>query len=282
MQRLRLWFDINECLVSQKFAELNKLQVGSTIFFTDYSYTGEKPVSQAMTVSGIYEDNADQASGGMGISADNRGNEILTSLDTFTGLPLYTKAANSGMLEVQVSYILNNPADSNKFQQELYDKGLPTYYTVSADSANYNKAVGPVENISRIVMIFLVLVLGSLVLILLSTMSMRERKYEVGVLRAMGMKKGKVVLGMLAETLAVTAACLIIGLGAGTAAAQPIANVLMQQSSESSQKGAGAEETAAAAIKNPDDRSGSGENQPGCPASCWVCQCGGRCLYRPV
>lgn len=227
----------NECLVSQKFAELNNLKVGSTISFTDYSFIEKNPVSQTLTISGIYEDNAGIAGSGTGTSSENRGNEILISLNAFTGLPLYEKAANNGMLQVQVSYILNNPADADRFQQELYDKGLPTYYTVSADAASYNKAVGPVENISRIVTIFLVvvLVLGSLVLILLSTMAIRERKYEVGVLRAMGMKKAKVALGMISEMLVITVACLIIGLGIGGAVSQPIASSLLNSQVEASQ-----------------------------------------------
>ncbi|WP_052446677.1 ATP-binding protein [Candidatus Soleaferrea massiliensis] len=226
-----------ECLISQKFAKLNNLKVGSKITFTNYSYTGEEPVSQSLTVSGIYEDNTPADNGGMVTSSTNRGNEILTSLDTFTGLPLYEKEKSSGMLDIQAIFVLKNPELAEKFQQELYEKGLPNYYTVSADAERYNKVVGPVEGISRIVTIFLVvvLVLGSLILILLSTMAIRERKYEVGVLRAMGMKKAKVALGMITEMLVITAACLVIGLGIGAAASQPIADTLLQSQVQTSQ-----------------------------------------------
>lgn len=228
----------NECIVSQKFAALNNLKTGSKITFTDYSYTEEEEtVTQTLTVSGIYEDNTPADSGGMVTSSTNRGNEIITSLSTVSGLPLYEKAKSSGMLEVQVSFVLKNPEMAEAFQRELYEKGLPNYYTVSADAAKYNKAVGPVEGLSRIVTIFLVvvLVLGSLILILLSTMAIRERKYEVGVLRAMGMKKAKVAAGMITEMLVITAACLVIGLGIGAAASQPIADTLLQSQVQASQ-----------------------------------------------
>lgn len=227
----------NECIVSQKFAELNNLTVGSKITFSNYSYTGEESVSQTLTVSGIYEDNTPADNNGIVTSSTNRGNEILTSLDTFTGLALYEKVKSSGQLDLQVSFILKKPELAGAFQQELYDKGLPNYYTVSADAAKYNKAVGPAEGISRIVTVFLtvVLVLGSLILILLSTMAIRERKYEVGVLRAMGMKKMKVALGMLTEMVVITAACLVIGLGIGSAASQPIADSLLQSQVQASQ-----------------------------------------------
>jgi putative ABC transport system permease protein len=66
-----------------------------------------------------------------------------------------------------------------------------------------------------------------MVLILLSTLAIRERKYEIGVLRAMGMKKVKVALGLLTELLAITGLCLILGLGIGMAASKPVADSLL-------------------------------------------------------
>ena len=227
----------NTCVVSQKFAELNGLTVGSSVTFSNYSYTGEEAVSQTLTISGIFEDNVPAGSSGVVTSSTNRGNEILTSLSTFTSLPLYENAKSNGMLDIQVSFILKNPDLADAFQNELYEKGLPTYYTVSADTAKYNKAVGPVEGLSRIATTFMavVLVLGSLILILLSTLAIRERKYEVGVLRAMGMKKAKIALGMVTEMVIITAACLVIGLGAGAAASQPITDSLLQNQVQVSQ-----------------------------------------------
>ena len=74
-----------------------------------------------------------------------------------------------------------------------------------------------------------------MLLVLLSTMAIRERKYEVGVLRAMGMKKAKVALGIVAEMAAITAACLVIGLGIGAAASQPIADALLHSQVQAAQ-----------------------------------------------
>lgn len=50
----------------------------------------------------------------------------------------------------------------------------------------------------KITMVFLivVLVLGAIILTLLTSILIRERKYEIDVLRAMGMKKGKRCLGL--------------------------------------------------------------------------------------
>ncbi|MFQ8599453.1 MAG: FtsX-like permease family protein [Oscillospiraceae bacterium] len=108
--------------------------------------------------------------------------------------------------------------------------------------------MAPVEKLSKISGVFLAvtLSLGAAVLILVSILSMRERKYEVGVLRAMGMKRSKVILGMLTETLAITAACLLIGLGTATAAAPPVADILMRQTTQSEPVSSGQGDRAAA------------------------------------
>ena len=42
------------------------------------------------------------------------------------------------------------------------------------------------------------------------------------------MKKSKVALGLICESLAIMVVCLIIGLGIGTAVAQPVSDVLLQ------------------------------------------------------
>jgi putative ABC transport system permease protein len=59
-------------------------------------------------------------------------------------------------------------------------------------------------------------------------MAVRERKYEVGVLRAMGMEKSKVAFGMITESVLIAALCLVVGLGVGNAMAQPIADSLLE------------------------------------------------------
>ncbi|MDO7203866.1 FtsX-like permease family protein [Paraclostridium bifermentans] len=50
----------------------------------------------------------------------------------------------------------------------------------------------------------------------------------MGVLRAMGMKKGKVALGLIFETLSMILISLSIGLTIGSICAQPVSNMLLQ------------------------------------------------------
>lgn len=94
--------------------------------------------------------------------------------------------------------------------------------------------VGPVEGLKSVAVTFMivVLVLGGLIIALLSSMAIRERKYEIGVLRAMGMKKSRVAFGLWAESLILTGVCLAVGLGAGTLLAQPITDFLLSGQAE--------------------------------------------------
>lgn len=216
-----------ECLVSEKFAQHNGLTIGSSVKLlpSDAAKTG----TATLTISGVYSDNSVNGTGGQaGMPLYNRNNEILTTVETAAAIDFMV---NSTGRQFHAVYFLKNPNLLEAFQNELQEKGLPEAYTITANEEEYKQMVGPMEKLSKISDIFLIVVLslGTAVLILVSIMSMRERKYEVGVLRAMGMKKGKVILSLLTEAVVITAFCLILGLGAATAAAQPVANILMHK-----------------------------------------------------
>jgi putative ABC transport system permease protein len=226
----------NEAIVSKEFAEQNGLSVGDKMQID--SVMGEG-ISYELTVSGIYLDST-SAYGEMPmqISFMNRRNEILTGFDSI----MKTAQAAGGAVNVQATYYLKNPDMLPDFEEELQAKGLPESYTVSTDEASYKKVVGPVEAMRGIFFTFMivVLILGSLILMLLYSIAIRERKYEIGVLRAMGLKKGKVALGLMSEALVIMAVCLVAGLGLGTVLSQPVADAILQD------QVAAAEETNAA------------------------------------
>lgn len=219
----KLYDNLNECIVSEQYASLNNLSVGDTIEVD--SYYKNDPMTHTLTVAGIFMDNTmlgtdtDELT-----SISNRNNEILTSFETAIGMKMFNEFGT-----VSAQYFLKDPAQLPAYEKELREKGLAEYYKVTTDEAGYKKVVGPVEGLAKITNTFLivVLVLGSTILILLSTLAIRERKYEIGVLRAMGMKKFKVALGLITEMLVITGICLIFGLGIGMAASKPVADNLL-------------------------------------------------------
>ena len=130
---------------------------------------------------------------------------------------------------VDAVYFLKQPALLAAFETELRGKGLPADYSVRTDESTFDSVAGPVESLQNLALSFLiiVLVLGAVIMLLLSVVAIRERKYEIGVLRAMGMKKKQVALGLLIETIVITCICFALGMSAGTALSQPVSDKIM-------------------------------------------------------
>jgi putative ABC transport system permease protein len=139
------------------------------------------------------------------------------------------KESNRNPRGVDAVYYLKKPELLTVFETELRSKGLPDGYAVKTDESAFESVAGPVESLNELALTFLlvVLTLGAIVMALLSVIAIRERKYEIGVLRAMGMKKSKVALGLWIEIIAVTCICFALGMGAGTALSQPVSDAMM-------------------------------------------------------
>lgn len=75
--------------------------------------------------------------------------------------------------------------------------------------------------------LLVILVIGGVILIVLNIFNVRERKYEVGVLTAMGMKKYKVAMQFVCEILAVTMVAVLLGAVVGAVSSVPVTNALL-------------------------------------------------------
>jgi putative ABC transport system permease protein len=223
----RMFNGLNEAVISQELARHNNVSIGDVIEFrgayaTDISYN--------LTVVGIYSDTTEEYANFFmamhGRFADNRRNEILTSFETLLAAGWQDNAG----LDMRSAYFLRNPDDLGKFEAQVRAMGLPFTYNVNINQAAYDRVTGPLAGMRSAAMtfMFVMLILGAITLALVSYMAVRERKYEVGVLRAMGMERGMVALGMIAESVMIAAICLVLGLGIGSAVAQPIADGILE------------------------------------------------------
>jgi putative ABC transport system permease protein len=158
--------------------------------------------------------------------SDNRRNEIITGFDTIVAAGW----ENNAGLNMQNEYFLRNPDYLANFEAQVRAMGLPITYDVSINQAAFDRVTGPLSGMSNAAVTFMivVLILGAITLALISYMAVRERKYEVGVLRAMGMEKSKVAFGILTEAIMIAVICLVLGLGAGSVIAQPIADGILE------------------------------------------------------
>jgi len=130
---------------------------------------------------------------------------------------------------VNAVYYLIHPHMLVSFEADLRNRGLPLGYAVRADDATFANVVGPVESLQSLSFTFLIIILalGAVIMVLLSAIVIRERKYEIGVLRAMGMKKQKVALSLWTEIAVITCICFVLGLGLGAVLSQPVSDAIL-------------------------------------------------------
>ena len=109
--------------------------------------------------------------------------------------------------------------------------GLNEYYQVSDNLNEIENATKSVSNVKTFATTFLIITLsiGAIVLIVINMINIRERKYEIGVLRTIGMKKRNVSLQFMSELLIIAIISLSIGAFIGSFASVKVSNKLLSE-----------------------------------------------------
>ena len=239
-----------DCIISEELAIYNDLEVGSTITLTNSSSETE---TYALTVVGIYTSSAsNEFSGPMFSVGQDPANRIYMSsvalqsildasesvsktvTDEDTGREYETAVTGT----LAATYVFADADAYYQFEEDVRTLGLDDSYTVSsADITSFENSLIPLETLSTMAGWFLlvILIIGAVILIVLNIFNVRERKYEIGVLTAMGMKKGKVALQFITEILIVTMIAVVIGAGIGAVSSVPVTNVLLKNQITSQQ-----------------------------------------------
>ncbi|MDD2371579.1 MAG: ABC transporter permease [Firmicutes bacterium] len=233
----------NTCVISDTLAAYNDLAVGDTITVTNPNLDTENYI---LTISGIYTSTSTSDSSiEMKFStAQDPANQIYTSYSTLSAITTAsstdaTVSTNTDGVELTTAlrstisgvYSFANIEDYNDYKDNLTNMGLSDNYTLtSTDVTQYEASLAPINNLSNFANIFLILVLsiGGVILVVLNIFNIRERKYEVGVLTAIGMKKYKVATQFMTELFMVTFVSIIIGTMAGAFISVPTANYLLE------------------------------------------------------
>lgn len=219
----------NEAIISQQLAKANNLKVNDllTIKVSAIDPSAQTTHTQKVKITGIYEDHVKEADTSSLIALNTRANEVFISYSSTED----SLVLADGLSQYDVYFTLQDPNDLPALEKEFRAAGLPEYYRISMDDSTYQKIVGPVEGMADITKIFTLGIIGTgaVLLIILSMLSIRERKYEVGVLRAIGMRKYQVILGFLYESLFITGFSLLIALGCSFMISKPVAAAVLQE-----------------------------------------------------
>lgn len=242
-----------ECVISEELAIFNDLAVGDTIILTNPSvetetyelkivglYTSTSNNDFSMSMFGKSQDPANQiymSAAALQAILDASDEASTTITDENTGRE--SDSAVTGSLSA--TYVFANTEKYYAFEEEVRTLGLEDTYTVSSpDLTAFENSLIPLNTLSTMAGWFLlvILVIGAIILVVLNIFNVRERKYEVGVLTAMGMKKWKVATQFICEILVVTMIAVIIGAGIGAVSSVPVTNALLagQVESQNSQQ----------------------------------------------
>lgn len=203
-------------LVGKTLAEKNSLTVGST--FTLYT--------QTYTVKGIFETgNTFQDSG------------LIVPLTTLQSATDQAGAVTSAVATIDSSE--NVSATVTALKTALGDTA-----DITSDAEQAEASVSSLRSISSLAMTGVIgaTIAGAVIVLLTMTMIVRERRREIGVVKAIGGTTTKVITQFVTEALTLTIIGGIIGIGLGVLVSGSITNSLVSNadsSSETEQAGPG-------------------------------------------
>ncbi len=238
------------CVISSELATYNSLAVGDTVVFANVNNEEE---TYTFTVCGIYEkSSANEFTGAMFGANQDPANEIYVSAAALEKLIAASSKVSETVTDeetgreyetaitgkVNATYVFADTTAYYTFEEEVRTLGLSESYSVSSpDITSFENSLTPLNTLSTMAGWFLlvILIIGGVILMVLNIFNVRERKYEIGVLTAMGMKKSKVALQFICEIFVITMLAVTVGAGIGAVTSVPVTNALLQNQVESQQ-----------------------------------------------
>lgn len=224
--------DLNKktCIINSELAVNNDIEVGDKIVLVD---PDDEDNEIELEVTGIYEETSDN-SDMMGMFTSSV-NTIITNTTVVNEM---TKANEDMKVTTTPTFILTSKDVIEDFTSEVTEKGLSEYLTVSTNLDEVNASTETISNVRTFASTFLIMtfIIGAIVLFVINMINIRERKYEIGVLRTIGMKKSLLSLQFISELLMVSFVSLILGACIGSFVSVPISNNLLENEIETSKE----------------------------------------------
>lgn len=205
--------DDNVAVIGKALADKNDLAVGDT--FTAYD-TDIKVVA-------IYDAGNDFAN-----------NQVV--------MPLATVQTLSDQADQLTSIVLNiDSIDNIESVSQAASDAIGDSGDVTDSQSQVEAAVEPLENIQTISMYSLIgaVLAGAVIILLTMIMIVRERRREIGVIKAIGGSNLVVMGQFIVEAVTLTLMGTVVGLAIGVAAASPITDTLVSSSTTQTQQGPG-------------------------------------------
>ena len=209
--------DTNNVLIEQSLAEANDLSVGDKFKIKD---SDDKDVE--VTIKGIYKTSDSGDSMSAQFNFMNPSNTIFSSytmVNTLTG--------SEGKTIDSAVYNLEDPKDMDSFVKQANKLIDTDTSSLETNDQMYQQMLQPLNNVSSFAknIVILVAVAGVVILTLIIMLSIRERKYEIGVLLSLGESRMKVISQFFVEIFI----CMIFALGIAAASGNVVGNAVGNQ-----------------------------------------------------
>ncbi|HEV2412956.1 MAG TPA: FtsX-like permease family protein [Candidatus Saccharimonadales bacterium] len=197
----------DDAMVSQAMASKNNLKVGST--FTAYSTT--------LTVAGIFT-----------TSTQAGNNFVVLSLPTEQRLSGQSSDVTSATATVDSLSNLSSATSA-------ISKQLGSSADVVSSQTQANNTLAPLNSVKSVSLSSVIgaTIAGAVIILLTMIMIVRERRREIGVLKAIGASSSRVISQFAVEAVTLTLIASVIGMGLGVIAGNPITKTLVNNSTSS-------------------------------------------------
>lgn len=200
--------DTNDANISQSMASKNNLKVGST--FTAYGKT--------LTVAGIFKSSTQAGDNDIVVSLPAEQRLSGETNDVTNAIATVDSVDNLSSVTTAIKNALGSSADVTNAQDAV------------------NQSIQPLNSVKNIAFYSLIgaVIAGSVIVLLTMVMVVRERRREIGILKAIGASNIRVILQFMSEAVTLTVAGAVIGVIIGVIGGNPVTNTLVTNASNSS------------------------------------------------
>lgn len=212
-------------MISYELAELNSLSIGDEITLKPSSFMSSSDESESieLTIIGLYD-----------VSEDSfDANTIYMNPSTAAAFSMGESSDDSDELTVQsVKYYLTSAEHKDAFIAEaeskypsLTEDGL----SLSIDDSAYQQMVGPIESVGGFAttILWVVMVAAVIIITLIVTINIKDRRYEMGVLLSLGASKFNILGQFIIELVVVGTVAFALSIGTSTFIAKSLGSNLL-------------------------------------------------------
>lgn len=210
-------------VINKRLAEDNNLHLNDTFKIKKNDKEG-KETEIPVTIIGIYQ----EAKKPENIHAN--GYPYLLAPATF----IEKLNADSNKTVDEAYFFLKDPTQREAFVEDAYKSLDKDKFTIDSENQMYKKLSTPFETMKSFSNITqnAILGAGAIIMFFILFIITKERRYEIGILRALGIKKSKIISQLVCETFILAVVALFIGSIIGSMTSSSITSSVMQESTK--------------------------------------------------